>query len=248
MKTIPLTRGYATIVDDDVYEWASQHNWYAWTNTTSGNTYAARRFGETVLLLHRAVMSARKGDIVDHKDGNTLDNQRSNLRNATHAQNMRNRRIHPKNPTSKKSQFKGVCWDKKRQMWKANITIGNKTKTIGCFASEKDAARAYDAASIKLSGAFAAPNFVDGKPNPRVFCSGALRPRERRPIVRRSLNKTGFRGVVLKHGSYYAVTIRTAGRNLVFGHFNTAKEAALAYDAAARKYHGPAAILNFPEL
>lgn len=90
---------------------------------------------------------------VDHIDGNPLNNQRSNLRLATPAQNKHNSR--KRKATS--SIYKGVS--KLKNSWKAQITVHGKTTRLGKFETEKEAALAFDEAARKLQGPFAKLNF-----------------------------------------------------------------------------------------
>jgi hypothetical protein len=105
--------------------------------------------------LHREIMQPPKGLLVDHRNGNTLDNRRDNLRLATHTQNMQNCRKR-KNTASK---YIGMWRDKLRNQWAVRITHNKKKIWIGRFDSEIDAARAYDRAAIKYHGDFARLNF-----------------------------------------------------------------------------------------
>ena len=93
MKKIRLTSGLETLVDDDVYEWASRLNWFA-AGGTSGRWYAARREDvggkKKTVYLHR-LLAGEDGRVVDHVNGNSLDNQRSNLRSVTRRGNQENR-------------------------------------------------------------------------------------------------------------------------------------------------------------
>ena len=95
MKQIPLTKNKFTLVDDEDYELVNKYNWYF------GAGYA--RSMEKILM-HRLIMKAKKGQMIDHIDGNGLNNQRSNLRFCTHSQNMANKKGF-KNTSSK---YKGV--------------------------------------------------------------------------------------------------------------------------------------------
>lgn len=91
---------------------------------------------------------------VDHKDGDRRNNKWSNLRAATHAENMRN--------TSSKggtSRFLGVFRDSRSGKWRAKINVEGKQMHLGLFEKEDDAAKAYDAAAIEAFGEFANPNF-----------------------------------------------------------------------------------------
>jgi hypothetical protein len=102
-------------------------------------------------------MSDPQGFFVDHKDGNGLNNQRSNLRLATHAQNSSNRRGHSK------YGFKGVSENHRgiASPYKAAIRIGGSLIHLGCFKTTEEAARAYDAAARKAHGSYAFLNFPD---------------------------------------------------------------------------------------
>jgi hypothetical protein len=95
--------------------------------------------------------------IVDHWNHDTLDNRRGNLRGCSHAENMRNQKIH----SSSKSGLKGVWWNKIRSKWQAQIEVGGIKKHLGLFLSSQDAARAYDTAAKEFHGEFAHLNFPD---------------------------------------------------------------------------------------
>jgi AP2 domain/HNH endonuclease len=108
----------------------------------------------TALKLHRFIMNAPDGVLVDHKDPhNMLDNKRSNLRLATNQENSMNTRSH----AGSSSQYKGVSWFKKTGKWMATCN----RKYLGLFDSELDAARAYDATARELFGEFVYLNFPD---------------------------------------------------------------------------------------
>lgn len=159
-REIPLTRGLVAIVDDEDYEWLSQWKWCADTPSRA-RSYARRRerARAPAIYMHRIIVGAERGQFVDHINGNPLDNRRANLRLCSRAENNRNQtRLTP----GKSSAYKGVCWDKREGRWKSCITLGEKHRHIGYFATEVEAARAYDAKAIELFGEFACTNEMLG--------------------------------------------------------------------------------------
>lgn len=155
MKEIKLTRGMVALVDDADFEYLSQFKWQAYPG---GATWYAQRttlgpIGRCVQM-HRDVMVAPKGIPVDHIDGDGLNNQRSNLRFCTQAENMRNRRKQP----GTSSVYKGVTWDRDKHLWVAQIQTRGKTYKLGRFSCEEDAARTYNEAASRLFGEFARLN------------------------------------------------------------------------------------------
>lgn len=160
---IPLTQGVIALVDTDMVPTLAQHNWYALHRKSVW--YAVRNVakpagGQTLLLMHRVIMSPPDDMMIDHRvhhdlDVRTIDNRRNNLRTCTNAQNQRNRR--PQAGFS--SRFKGVHWDQQRGKWCARIKVNGKKKHLDRFVDEIAAARAYDAAAREHFGAFALVNF-----------------------------------------------------------------------------------------
>lgn len=108
------------------------------------------------LRLHRLITGAEKGEVVDHIDGNPLNNLRSNLRVTSQANNTINSR--PRKGTS--SQYKGVCWYKAYSKWQCRINHEGKTYHLGYFDSEHDAARMYNFWAVDLFGEFARLNVI----------------------------------------------------------------------------------------
>ena len=103
-------------------------------------------------------MRAPRGLLVDHRNGDGLDNRRDNLRLATHSENMMNR---PKIKSPTTSRFVGVYFDKARRLWVARIHLNGKCIWLGRFATEIEAAKAYDEAAKKYHGEFARLNFPE---------------------------------------------------------------------------------------
>lgn len=136
IRLIPLTQDQNAVVDAADYEWLNQWNWVAYKNPHTQTFYASRR---PSIHMHRVIMGAPQGVLVDHKNHDTLDNRRSNLRLCTNQQNQQNRRLSKGNT----SGFKGVSWHRGTKKWAARIRVGGKQKTIGYFSDPKEAANAY---------------------------------------------------------------------------------------------------------
>ena len=161
-RRIPLGEGRFTIVEPCDFYWLNNFHW-----TITGNDehiYAVRNVIKsgaktTAIRLHREIMNSPKGLLVDHRNNNTLDNRRANLRLATHSQNCFNCRKRRKNTSSR---FIGVSFDKHKVVWTAYISFHRKRIWLGCFETEIEAAKAHDEAAKKYHGEFARLNFPDG--------------------------------------------------------------------------------------
>lgn len=159
MKTIPLTQGKVALVDDADYAWLNQWKWQAMRN---GYTfYVARRIHvakdkKRLEQMHRLILGLQSGDnlLIDHIDGDGLNNQRVNLRVCTIAQNRR----HSKKRMVGTSRYKGVCWHRGGDKWQSTIRVNKKQIHLGLFDSETSAASAYNRAASKHFGEFALLN------------------------------------------------------------------------------------------
>lgn len=155
-RFIPLTQGQVAVVDACDYNLLSKWTWYAIWNKHNRRFYAKRKgmkdSGVRMIGMEQLLAGVRK---IDHADGNSLNNCRSNLRPATHGQNMMNRGKLSNNT----SGFKGVY--KYRTKWMALITSDKKRKHLGYFNDKIEAARSFDLAAVKYHGAFAVLNFPE---------------------------------------------------------------------------------------
>lgn len=153
MKKIKLTQGQFAIVDDADFEWLNQRGWFAKLES-SGKFYAVRkspRPKQRIIFMHRVICGVAVGKQVDHKNGDSLDNRRKNLRHCVASENQWNRSVSRNNT----SGFKGVYWDAAKEKWKAQIGVFCKRIFLGSFATAESAGKAYKIAARKYHGEFA---------------------------------------------------------------------------------------------
>lgn len=162
MKTVPLygakAAGRVALVDHEDYDLVMQYRWNLWEYERPGGRkrgpYAiANLRGGGTITMHKLLTGYRQ---TDHENHNGLDNRRSNLRDATAAQNAQNRRKR----SDSRSRFKGVLWLRQTSRWCARIRVAGKERHLGSFTDEVDAAKAYNAAAIEAFGEFACLNDV----------------------------------------------------------------------------------------
>ena len=140
-------------VDLEEYEKIIKHHWGIFISKYGAfYVYTYDRSGEKVktVLLHRYIMNDPKGMIVDHIDGNPLNNLKSNLRVCTVEENSQNRAKNKNNT----SGHKGVCWDKSCDKWITYIYIENRCKNLGYYDDYDKAVVAREAAEEKYFGEF----------------------------------------------------------------------------------------------
>lgn len=106
---------------------------------------------------HRLILSAVRGQHVDHRNRDNLDNRRANLRLCSRSENMANRKMHKNN----KSGFKGVHLNRKSGKWLVLIRQHKRLTRVGLFACKIEAAKAYDARARVMFGEFARLNFPE---------------------------------------------------------------------------------------
>jgi hypothetical protein len=164
MKTIKLTQGKESIVDDEDYQELNKYKWFC-----DSNGYAVRaitiqsqnkKFGikhkQKTILMHKVINNTPEGFETDHINGIKLDNRKSNLRIATSSQNKANVGLR----TDNTSGYKGVCWNKKARKWVAQIMFNNEKIYIGYFAKKEQAATAYNTKALELFGEFVKLNVI----------------------------------------------------------------------------------------
>lgn len=155
--SLPVSRWTVTWLDDDDYTRAKDFHWHKSRRGYVAGTVLEDGVRKRVYL-HRWLLNAQPGQIVDHIDRDPLNNCRSNLRLATRSQNQANRR---RNTTSR-SGFKGVSWHKGRGKWVARIQVQGQRLHLGYFDTSLEAAYMYDAYAQTYFGEYARTNLPFG--------------------------------------------------------------------------------------
>lgn len=156
MKTIRLSRGRCALVNDSDFIQLNKYKWCA-LKRNNGEFYAIRWSSikgasrRSMILMHREIIGAKEHELVDHKNTNSLDNRRRNLRVCDKSQNACNRGAQINN----NSGFKGVSWNKKYGFWEARIQLNGTRFFLGYFVASKKASVAYQKAAKNLHKEFA---------------------------------------------------------------------------------------------
>lgn len=160
MKKIPLTQGKFALVDDEDWEHLSKFHWMARRNRYSNKLkfkwYAYRltprnNYARKTIYLHHEIMKTK---LIDHINGDGLDNRKNNLRKCSRSENQRNRSV----SNNSKIGLKGVRFDSRKGRVKrfyATITHEKKIYFLGFFMTKEEAHEAYKQAAIKYHGEFA---------------------------------------------------------------------------------------------
>lgn len=226
-KKLILTNGSIALVDDEDFEKVSRYSWY------SLKGYAARTGsmpGEPhTMLLHHVVTGTDYKYIVDHVNGDTLDNRKKKLRVATIQQNCFNKSV---NKNKQSSKYKGVFWSKEKNLWLSLIKLNGKSNHLGYYDLEVDAAAAYNENAKILFGEYARLNNVP--PNTEWW--------RKRTFIQ--FNSTSYRGVTEQKPGRWQARITIANKRLSIGYYNSRVEAAKAYNKASIFYKGKKALLN----
>jgi len=155
---IPLTKGLFAKCSPDDLELLTEHNWCA---KKIKKVYRAMRATELngehlTIQMTEAVLGKSRGRIIDHKNRDTLDNRRSNLRFCTYSQNSYNKA----SQKGSKSRYKGVHWNGKYQEWHVKLYSKSVYYGGGRFKDEHKAALAYNVIAKEVHGDFAYLNLV----------------------------------------------------------------------------------------
>ena len=152
MREIELTRGYKAIVDEEDFERVSQHKWLY-----IEQGYARTKINRKTMSLHRFIMNARPGQVVDHRNHDKLDNRRTNLRICTQRQNSMNKR------TPAGRRFKGIDLHHCGR-YRARVRRDGKLLFVGWADTPEEAAALYNLGAIKHFGEFAYLNSIPAPP------------------------------------------------------------------------------------
>lgn len=148
-----LSNGMEAKVSDVDYPRLRRHTWWSNYHKATDKHYAYMQVGRTTIYMHRMITDAPPGFHVDHRNGESLDNQRPNLRVTSPKSNRLN--------TSGfgMSGYKGVSMKGRR--WRARIQLDGEEQVIGYFDCRVEAAKAYDRRAVELFGEFAWLNFPE---------------------------------------------------------------------------------------
>lgn len=152
-----LNKGGTFFIDADDYELVRP---YCWCETTGGYLVARNPEDGKLLKLHRLIMNAPDGMIVDHINHDVRDNRKRNLRVVNDQNSNRNIGLKSNN----KSGVTGVCWVKREKKWRAEIRIDNKGICVGRFDDISDAVAARKAAEEKYFGEYSYDNSIAAVP------------------------------------------------------------------------------------
>lgn len=160
VNKIQLTQGREALIDADMYPILSRFKWCVISGR--GKPYPARGMRvagkQKTILMHRQIIEAKPGQIVDHINGNSFDNRRENLRICDYFGNNRNAKVSVTSSTGLKGVFKRPVLRKPARYW-VSINVKGETIYLGSFACPIEAAKAYDKAALKYFGEFAWLNF-----------------------------------------------------------------------------------------
>lgn len=140
MREVKLTNGYVALVDDEDYELVSKFKWNVCINR------GTQVYAQTTLKMHRLVAKPGPDQVVDHLDGDGLNNTKANLEVVSPGTNVLRTRKFPRNKTG----FRGVHLSAGK--YRAEIAKGGKAYRLGSFDTCEEAAAAYDEAAIELYG------------------------------------------------------------------------------------------------
>jgi len=276
---------FEVLVDEEDHERLNEHYWVVSVNTFGGHAHKPYIRPVTQILhpdggrdkrgvlrrkqiaMSRFIVNAPEGMVVDHMNGVTTDNRKSNLRICTAAQNSRNHAVQRNN----KCGYKGVSYEKPKpdmkeehaRPWGARIKHGNKFLRLGGFKRAEDAAEAYDRKACEIWDIVSPERMLNFPERFDEYKTTAKEWEEKLKsleleILREHIEKYGYKGVqylpatgkLRKVDRPWYARISINNKSTQIGHYTTAEEAAEARDRKAceiRDKIRPLKDLNFPE-
>lgn len=154
---------YSVYIDKEDEYLFEKHRWIVWSSPRHNSSYlVTSRFDkEKALRIHRVIMNAKPGEIVDHINGNALDNRRCNLRITTQRGNNKNA---AKRKDAMTSKYKGVRQPRGSKKWTVQLQADYKTILGGTFKTEVEAALKYNELALLHFGEYAKLNIIEEVP------------------------------------------------------------------------------------
>lgn len=219
MKTIFVSPNTIAIVDDDMFDLLNAHKWYL----SNGYAVSGGRTGlKSFTKMHRFILDAKDGEEVDHKDRNTLNNCRNNLRIATREQNIHNqqKRIGTKN------KYKGVSFVKRLSLYQARCRMNHKDYFLGYYKTDIAAAYAYNIKAMELSEFILLNNLNKYS---KEYLDRLLK--NDRALIKQASKTSNHNNIYYKKSNdKWFVSIRLNGKRIFKGYFVTDDEAKLYLD------------------
>lgn len=155
---LPKGQGYTfALVDEEDCKNLSRFDWYLHKGAYAARTRRKDDIGvegnTRRIKMHRIIMGAKESQKIDHKNGDTLDNRRDNLRFCTNSQNAWNRGISKRNT----SGFKGVSQNRRSKRWQSIIEIDGESRYLGTFDTKEEAYTVYVKVAKEIHGEFFHP-------------------------------------------------------------------------------------------
>lgn len=234
MQTVAYMVGdKMVLIDRDMLPYVQSKRWYI-----SPRGYAHHKTKKLFEALHRTIVEATPEFMVDHINGNTLDNRRTNLRLCNALQNVANMRARHGCHSIYKGVFKS---NSRKKPWRARLRHGDCTYNLGVFESEVDAAKAYDELALRLSGEFAKPNLNNSQIE--IIVSEVYYQPDRKLATASKyfgVSKGGWKGRKWRARLFHKTQVLEE-------HYETEKDAALAWDKKSWELFKDPSRLNFPE-
>lgn len=155
---ITIYGGNVALVDAEDYPLLSRYKWHM-TNNGYVETTVVIGGKKINILMHRFIMGIPTSMVIDHKDGDKLNNTKENLRITYQSKNV-------VNSTKRKgtsSKYKGVSWAKRERRWRVQIKVGGKVIGGRYFEEENEAGRKYNEMAEKYFGEFARLNVIENE-------------------------------------------------------------------------------------